>query len=75
VIHPSQIAILNEEFRPSEEEVRKARRVVTAFEDVAGGNQGAIEVDGKMVDLPIVERARRTLERHEAIERRAKTSG
>ncbi len=70
VIHPSQIAILNEEFRPSAEEVRKARRVVEAFEAAAGGNQGAIEVDGKMVDIPVVERARRTLERHEAIERR-----
>ena len=71
VIHPAQIAILNEEFRPSADEVRIARRVVDAFEAVAGGNQGAIEVDGKMVDIPVVERARRTLERHEAIERRA----
>lgn len=72
VIHPSQIAILNEEFRPSADEVGMSRRVVEAFEAVAGGNQGAIEVDGKMVDIPVVERARRTLERHEAIERRAK---
>jgi len=71
VIHPSQIAILNEEFRPSADEVRKAQRVVTAFEAAAGGNQGAIEVDGKMVDIPVVERARSVLERHAAIERRA----
>ena len=70
VIHPSQIPILNEEFRPSADEVEKARRVLTAFEAAAKGNTGAIEVDGKMVDLPIVERARRTLERHEATERR-----
>lgn len=72
VIHPSQIAILNEEFRPSPEEVQKARRVIDAFEAAAGGSQGAIQVDGRMVDLPVVERARRTLERHEAIEQRAK---
>ena len=71
VIHPSQIAILNEEFRPSAEEVEKARRIVSAFEVAAKGNTGAIEVDGKMVDIPVVERARRTLERHEAIERRS----
>ncbi|HXZ49543.1 MAG TPA: CoA ester lyase [Usitatibacter sp.] len=71
VIHPSQIPILNEEFRPSAEEVEKARRVVAAFEAAAGGSAGAIEVDGKMVDYPVVERARRTLERHEAIEKRA----
>lgn len=72
VIHPSQIAILNEEFRPSADEVQKARRVVEAFEKAAAGHQGAIEVDGKMVDIPVVERARRTLERHEAIERRGR---
>jgi citrate lyase subunit beta/citryl-CoA lyase len=72
VIHPSQIAILNAEFRPSPEEVQQARKVVAAFAAAAGGNQGAIEVDGKMVDIPVVERARRTLERHDAIEQRAK---
>ena len=72
VIHPSQIAILNEEFRPSPEEVEKARRVVAAFEVAQRGNAGAIEVDGKMVDIPIVERARRTLEGHEAIENRGR---
>jgi citrate lyase subunit beta/citryl-CoA lyase len=71
VIHPSQIAILNEEFRPSADEVAKARRVVDAFAKAEKGNAGAIEVDGKMVDLPIVERARRTLARHEAIEKRS----
>lgn len=75
VIHPSQIAILNDEFRPSADEVRMARRVVDAFEAAAGGNQGAIEVDGKMVDIPVVERARRTLERHAAIEKRATLPG
>jgi citrate lyase subunit beta/citryl-CoA lyase len=72
VVHPSQIPILNEEFRPSVDEVEKARRVVAAFEVAAKGTTGAIEVDGRMVDIPIVERARRTLERHEAIERREK---
>ena len=72
VIHPSQIAILNEEFRPSPEEVQKAQRVVEAFDRAKQGNTGAIEVDGRMVDLPVVERARRTLERHEAIERKSR---
>ena len=72
VIHPSQIAILNEEFRPSPDEVEKARRVVSAFEIAEKGNAGAIEVDGKMVDIPVVERARHTLERHESIEKRTR---
>jgi len=75
VIHPSQIEILNAEFRPAPEEVERARKVVAAFEAAAGGNQGAIQVDGKMVDIPVVERARATLERHEAIERRAQRQG
>ena len=72
VIHPSQIAILNAEFRPAPEEVQLARKVVAAFEAAAGGSQGAIQVDGKMVDIPVVERARGTLARHEAIEQRTK---
>ena len=75
VIHPSQIEILNAEFRPSPEEVQQARKVAAAFEAAAGGSQGAIEVDGKMVDIPVVERARGTLARHDAIEQRAKARG
>ncbi len=75
VIHPSQIEILNTEFRPSPEEVEQASKVVSAFEAAAGGNQGAIQVDGKMVDIPVVERCRGILSRHEAIERRTKTQG
>jgi citrate lyase subunit beta/citryl-CoA lyase len=72
VIHPSQVEILNAEFRPSPEEVQQARRMVAAFEAAAGGSQGAIQVDGKMVDIPVVERARGTLARHDAIEQRAR---
>jgi citrate lyase subunit beta / citryl-CoA lyase len=75
VIHPMQIDVLNEEFRPSTEELAKARRIVAAFTQAALGRDGAIELDGKMVDIPIVERARRALERHEAIERRAGSKG
>ena len=72
VIHPSQIAILNAEFRPALEEVSQARRILAAFEEAAKGNRGAIEVDGKMVDVPVVDRARGIVERHDAIERRIK---
>ena len=75
VIHPSQIAILNAEFRPSADEVEQARKLVAAFEAAAGGSAGAIEVDGRMVDMPVVERARGVLARHAAIERRAQARG
>ena len=71
VIHPSQIAILNEEFGPSAEEVAAARRIVAAYAAATAAGRGAIEVDGKMIDVPVVERARRTLERFEAIQSRA----
>ncbi len=67
VIHPSQIAILNEEFRPSAAEVEHARRVVAAYGKALAEGVGAVTVDGKMIDVPIVERARLLLEREAAI--------
>jgi citrate lyase subunit beta/citryl-CoA lyase len=70
VIHPSQVAILNAEFRPSADDVQRARKILAAFDEGAKAGRGAIEVDGKMVDIPVVDRARGIIERHDAIERR-----
>ena len=67
VIHPSQIAILNEEFRPSTAEIDHASRVVAAYEKALAEGVGAVTVDGKMIDVPVVERARLLLEREAAI--------
>ena len=58
VIHPSQIAILNEEFRPGAAEIEHARRVVAAYDKALAEGVGAVTVDGKMIDVPIVERAK-----------------
>lgn len=66
-IHPSQVPILNEEFAPSTEEVQEAGRIVAAFEDAERRGEAAVAVDGRMVDVPVVERARGTLARREAI--------
>src|SRR6202040_552927 len=63
VIHPSQVAILNGAFRRSPEEVDHARRVVAAYDKALAEGVGAVTVDGKMIDVPIVERARLLLER------------
>src|SRR5207244_11221690 len=63
VIHPSQVAILNQEFRPSAAEVEHASRVVAAYDKALAEGVGAVTVDGKMIDVPIVERARLLLER------------
>ena len=67
VIHPSQIPILNEEFRPGAEEVAHAARVVGAYDKALAEGVGAVTVDGKMIDVPVVERAKLLLQREEAI--------
>ena len=67
VIHPSQVPILNEEFRATAEEIGHARRVVAAYDEALSQGVGAVTVDGKMIDVPVVERARLLLERAAAI--------
>src|SRR5215470_13210764 len=67
VIHPSQIPILNEEFRASPEEVDHARRVVAAYDKALAEGVGAVTVDGKMIDVSVVERARLLLDREAVI--------
>jgi citrate lyase subunit beta / citryl-CoA lyase len=75
-IHPGQVAILNEEYRPSQEEVDQARRLVAAYDEAIAKKRGAVVFDGKMIDVPIVERAKQILERDAAIEaRRASARG
>jgi citrate lyase subunit beta/citryl-CoA lyase len=66
-IHPSQVAILNEEFRPSAEEVAQAERAVAAYDKATAAGIGAIALDGKMVDVPVVQRAKQVLARHHAV--------
>jgi citrate lyase subunit beta/citryl-CoA lyase len=61
LIHPRQIAIVNEVFSPTAAEVEHARRVVRAFDDALALGQGAVALDGRMLDAPVVERARRIL--------------
>jgi citrate lyase subunit beta/citryl-CoA lyase len=67
VIHPSQVPILNEEFRSVAQEVDHAKRVVSAYDKALAEGVGAVTVDGKMIDVPVVERARMLLEREAAI--------
>lgn len=62
-IHPKQIAQINAAFSPSEEELAKARVVVEAFARAGGG---AVSVDGRMVDLPVLLKAKRLLAMIEA---------
>jgi citrate lyase beta subunit len=60
-IHPTQVPIINEVFTPLPAEVERAKRVVEAYETALAAGQGVTRVAGQMVELPIVERARRTI--------------
>jgi citrate lyase subunit beta/citryl-CoA lyase len=60
-LHPKQINIINREFSPSESELAYAEKIVEAFNKAQQANIGVITVDGKMVDPPVVERARQLL--------------
>jgi citrate lyase subunit beta/citryl-CoA lyase len=64
-VHPALVPILNKAFGATPEEIDHARRMVVAFEQAAAKGLGAFEFDGKMVDLPVVQRARTLLERAE----------
>jgi citrate lyase subunit beta / citryl-CoA lyase len=73
-IHPNQVPILNEEFAPTPEETGAAEKIVEAFEQAERRGEAAVAVDGRMVDVPVVERARRTLTRRDAILTRERRS-
>jgi citrate lyase subunit beta/citryl-CoA lyase len=60
-IHPSQIAVLNEEFSPSRAEIETALGIIAAFEAGARDGRGAVAYRGKLIDLPVVQRAKETL--------------
>jgi citrate lyase subunit beta/citryl-CoA lyase len=66
-IHPSQVGPCNEIFSPTSEEILYARRVVEAFEKSEAEGVGALQLDGKFIDYPVVEHSRRTLRLAEAI--------
>jgi len=71
-VHPGLVQALNEAFTPDAEEVAHARKLIAADEKAAAGGRGSFTVDGKMIDIPVIDRARRLLQRHDAIERRFK---
>lgn len=62
-IHPAHVPIINEEYGASEAELDHARRLLVAFDAAVKAGEGAVAFEGKMIDLPIVIRAQRLLER------------
>lgn len=69
-IHPGQVKIVNEEYSPSIEEVAYARRIIELNAEAEKSGRGSFALDGKMIDIPIVVRAQKLLDRHEAIRAR-----
>ncbi|MCH8994370.1 MAG: CoA ester lyase [Chloroflexi bacterium] len=67
VIHPSHLEPVQRVFSPSEEEIAIARRLIAAWDEAQAKGLGAVQLDGRMIDRPIAERARRLIEQAEAI--------
>jgi citrate lyase subunit beta/citryl-CoA lyase len=60
-IHPNQVDICNRIFSPTEKDIEKAHKVVTAFKAAETAGTGVLQVDGKFIDLPLVKQAQRVL--------------
>jgi citrate lyase subunit beta/citryl-CoA lyase len=60
-IHPAQIDTINQTFSPNPEDVAYARRVMEAWNQAEAAGRGSLDLDGKMVDVPVVKRAQNLL--------------
>ncbi len=63
VIHPNQIGPVQAAFTPDERSIVQAREVIAAFEAAEKEGRGALALDGRMIDMPLVKAARQVLER------------
>lgn len=70
-IHPAQLPVINDVFTPTAAEVAQARRIVDIFEETLAAGDGAVAVDGVMVDYASVRQAEVVLARHAAAEQAA----
>lgn len=62
VIHPAQIPIVHEAFSPSKDAIEHAARLLTKFvEEASEGKRGSWEFEGKMVDKPVITKAKKVL--------------
>ena len=69
-IHPGQLEAINEVFRPNIEDVEYARRIVAAWNEAVAKGLGSLDLDGAMVDIPVVKRAEALLRSLENMEQR-----
>lgn len=66
VIHPAQVAPVQEAFTPDDDAVAKAKRLVEAFQACQKEGRGAFGLDGQMIDMPLVRAAQNVIERAKA---------
>jgi malyl-CoA/(S)-citramalyl-CoA lyase len=66
-IHPSQVDIVNEIFSPSEEEVTRAKRVISAMDEAKREGRGAVTLDGRLIDLASIRQAEVLVRKAEVI--------
>lgn len=66
-IHPSQIALANQVYTPSEAEVTRARRIMQAMDEAAKEGKGAVSLDGRMIDIASIRMAEALLVKAEQI--------
>ncbi|WP_133716614.1 HpcH/HpaI aldolase/citrate lyase family protein [Methylocaldum gracile] len=69
-IHPSQIALANEVFTPTEKEVNRARRILVEMEKAAKEGKGAVSLDGRLIDAASIRMAENVVRQIEQIEAR-----
>lgn len=74
-IHPLQVPVLNEGFSPDQAEVEQAARMVAVYDAALAAGTGAVQFEGKMIDIPVVDRARALLARDDAIRARLARAG
>jgi len=68
-IHPNQVSMINDVFSPTVEEVARARRLIDADAAARAAGHGAFRFENRMVDQPVVTRARRVVELAGRLER------
>ncbi|MBT3190309.1 MAG: CoA ester lyase [Anaerolineae bacterium] len=66
IIHPNQVAPVQEAFSPSDKEIDYAERLLGAFEIAEAEGAGVIDFEGKMIDMPLIKSARQIIERAKA---------
>jgi citrate lyase subunit beta/citryl-CoA lyase len=70
VIHPNQVEPCNKIFSPLPEEIKKAEKIVKAFEEAEAAGMAAIQLEGKFIDHPVVKRSKDILALSAAIDKK-----